>query len=67
MPVRPNSLTMEVIAQDVAADAVRRRDWEAYRFTEYAHALIKKGKIEDAKECVERAKHTIQRNIREQS
>ena len=63
MPIRPNSLSMEVIAQDVAADAVRRRDWEAYRFTEYAHALIKKGKEEDAQECLERAKEALARNI----
>ena len=67
MPVRPNSLSMEVIAQDVAADAIRRRDWEAYRFTEYAHALIKKGKDEDAQECLERAKQFLARNIHGQS
>lgn len=67
MPVRPNSLSTEQIAVDTASDAVRRRDWEAYRFTTYAHALIKKGKDEDAQECLERAKQSLARNINGQS
>lgn len=63
MPVRPNSLSTEQIAIDTASDAIRRRDWEAYRFTTYAHDLIQKGKQEDAQECLERAKHVLTRNI----